>query len=86
MGRYLGPLRESSSASQQGKGEPSGAAVDVLKDSPVALVIDSEESAPIEVGPGGPQPATTMLTDGVCLIAAASRDLSDAIVDGLHRD
>ncbi len=35
---------------------------------------------------GPPLPATTMLTDGVCLIAAASRDLSDAIVDCLHRD
>jgi fructose-1,6-bisphosphatase/inositol monophosphatase family enzyme len=35
---------------------------------------------------GPPLPAATMLTDGVCLIAAASRDLSDAIVDCLHRD
>ena len=108
MGRYLGPLRESSSASRQGTGEPSGAvtgqspqqpwrdlfvalhsevrrvvrgcdrraagrtnakgddvrlfdlaanaaAVDVLKDSPVPLVIDSEESEPLEVGPGRPR-------------------------------
>jgi len=108
MGRYLGPLRESSSARQQGSGEPSGAvaawsprqpwtgllvalhsevrrvvqgcdrgaagrtnakgddvrlfdlaanaaAVDVLKDSPVPLVIDSEESEPLEVGPGRPR-------------------------------
>ena len=108
MGGYLGPLRESRSASRQGTGEPSGAAiarspqqpwtdllialhnevrrvvqgsdrgaagrtnakgddvrlfdlaanaaaVDVLKDSPVPLVIDSEESAPLEVGPGGPR-------------------------------
>ena len=108
MGRYLGPLRESSSASQQGTGEPSGAftarspqqpwtdllvalhsevrrvvqgcdrgaagrtnakgddvrlfdlaanaaAVDVLRDSPVPLVIDSEESEPLEVGPGRPR-------------------------------
>ncbi len=108
MGRYLGPLRESSSDSQQGTGEPSGAAtarspqqpwtdllvalhsevrrvvqgcdrgaagrtnakgddvrlfdlaanaaaVDVLKDSPVPLVIDSEESAPLEVGLGRPR-------------------------------
>jgi myo-inositol-1(or 4)-monophosphatase len=31
------------------------AAIDVLKDSPVALVIDSEESAPLEVGPGRPR-------------------------------
>ena len=108
MGRYLGPLRESSSASQQNTGEASGAvtarspqqpwtdllvalhsevrrvvqgcdrgaagrtnakgddvrlfdlaanaaAIDVLKDAPVALVIDSEESAPLEVGPGRPR-------------------------------
>jgi myo-inositol-1(or 4)-monophosphatase len=106
--RYLGPLREISSAGQQGTGEPSGAvtarspqqpwtdllvalhsevrrvvqgcdrgaagrtnakgddvrlfdlaanaaAVDVLKDSPVPLVIDSEESEPLEVGPGRPR-------------------------------
>ena len=108
MGGYLGPLRESSSASRQGTGEPpaaaiarspqqpwtdllvalhsevrrvvqgsdrgaagrtnakgddvrlfdlaaNAAAVDVLKDSPVPLVIDSEESAPLEVGPGRPR-------------------------------
>ncbi len=86
MGGYLGPLRESSSASRQGTGEPSGAAADVLEDSPVALVIDSEESAPLEVGPGPPLPATTVLSDDVCLIAAASRELCDAIVECLHRD
>ena len=34
---------------------------------------------------GPPLPAATMLTDGVCLIAAASRDLCDAIVECLHR-
>ncbi len=108
MVRHHGPLRESSSASQQNTGDPSGAAtarssqqpwtallvalhsevrrvvqgcdrgaagrtnakgddvklfdlaanaaaVDVLKDSPVPLVIDSEESAPLAVGPGRPR-------------------------------
>ncbi len=35
---------------------------------------------------GPPLTAATLLTDGVCLIAAASRDLCDAIVDCLHRD
>ena len=35
---------------------------------------------------GPPLPAATALTDGVCLIAAASRDLCDAIVECLHRE
>ncbi len=35
---------------------------------------------------GPPLPAATVLTDGVCLIAAGSRELCDAIVDCLHRD
>ena len=35
---------------------------------------------------GPPLPAATVLTDGVCLIAAGSRELCDEIVDCLHRD
>ncbi len=35
---------------------------------------------------GPPVSAATALTDGDCLIAAASRDLCDAIVECLHRD
>ena len=35
---------------------------------------------------GPPLPAASVLTDGVCLIAAGSRELCDEIVDCLHRD
>lgn len=35
---------------------------------------------------GPPLPAATGLTDGVCLIAAGTQDLCDAIVDCLRRD
>ena len=47
------------------------------------LVIEAGGCVVVIDGP--PLPAATVLTDGVCLIAAASRDLCDAIVGCLHR-
>ncbi len=66
------------------RSSPSLAQRTALMTTPARLVI---EAGGCVVGIDGPPlPAATVLTDGVCLIAAASRDLCDTIVDCLHRD